>query len=517
MAKRKPAKSTSSRPRRAAGKAFQNAPVRLDESVVRRVRDYCRSNARMLVVVGAHFDQLYATDVLDLRRRVSLGLEPTRELEFVLSVNGAVAASRTIKVNPEPDSWVSKQEWSVDTSSAAHLRMRLHAALHDYRDRVLPTLDTARFISDHALCALYLTWMLSDEGAGALRPYSSSCQGLPWDGEYGRASLASEWFTRECLAAWEPLLERSLALVGVAHAGAKSGSVSVVFEQAAEAGDILRLGDEASPQADAESVSFVAKAVVRLNAQDLRRFDPTALSLQEIGGRYFRLVGAQAMALLFARSGEIGFLDEASWTRIHTQFRLALAFATRCAGSLGVRLRATGLVPDPMQVEKRAGEIVRELKHLDLQQCGVTPGDQRVGTVYVPQIRALAEELARIGVGFAHVSPASELEGWQNVTIPKYYDEPLSETSVLTAAVLCQEPLDHGLTAANIVVKARSRYGESLESTSVKRAVNGQLKPWGAKFRKRFGYYVPMSKRIALWTRIRPTLEQEYGHRAPDS
>lgn len=517
MAKRKPAKSESKRSQEAASKPSESSSIRLDESLVERVRDYCRSHAQKMVVVGAYFDELYATDVLDLRRRVSLGISPPQDLEFVTTVNGAAAASRKIQVRPEPDSWVAKQEWSVDTSSARHHGMRLRAALLDYEDRIVPTLETPRFISDNALCALYMTWLLVDEGVPQLLPYTSSCQALPWDGEHGRAALSAEWFTSDRIEKWERVLGRSLKLVGGETPVERSGSVAVEFKQEATAGDVMLLQPSTASDPDAEAMTFAVTAAVRLGAEELRQFNPNNLSLGVVGGRYLQLVAATGMAVAIARTGEVGFLDQAAWTRIHTQMRLAIEFALRCVAGLEIRLHASRLVPESMQIAKRAGEIVADLKQLDLQQSGPVPGEQRRGTTWIPQIRSLADELAVIGRAIAHVSPAAELEGWREARVPRHYDKPLSETALLTAGVLCQQPPDRGLSAGQIVQAVFSMFGVTVDETTVKRAITGQLKPWGVAHQKGVGYHVPVSRRLELWVRIRPTLVAEYGPRTPDS
>jgi hypothetical protein len=369
-----------------------------------------------MVMVGAYFDQLYDSDVLDLRRRVSLGLAPPQDIEFVTEKNDAVAGSRKMRVEAEPDGWVATQEWSIDPTSSRHQRLRLLAALHDFEHRVLPKLDSPHFIADNALCAVYLTWLLVDEGVSQLFPHTASCQALPWGGEHGRDSLASEWFTPARIEQWVPLLERSLARLGAPSGEAKQNSLALAFEQSAEGGDVVRAAGQASPQTDADAVTFVAKSVVRLAAQDLQRFDPAAISLREIGGHYFQLISAQALALASARCGQLGFLDVDAWTRIHTQFRLALEFAIRCASGLGVRLRATGLFTDPFQIEKRAGEIALDLKQLEFLASGATPGEQRLGMRFVPRIQALAGELGQIGRTFAHVPPEARAEAQNSDT-----------------------------------------------------------------------------------------------------
>lgn len=416
MSKRKSEKSMSSRPRATAGEQSVRVPTRLAAPLVARVRDYCRSHAHAMVVVGTHLDQLYATDVLDLRRRVSLGIAAPQELAFVTVINGAEAATRKIQVHPEPNSWVTSQEWAVDTESVRHLRMRLHAALHDYQERIVPMLEEPRFIADNALSAVYLTWLLVDAHVAQLFPHTASCQALPWGGEHGRDSLATEWFTPARIEQWVPLLERSLALLGAPSGEAKQNSLALAFEQSAEGGDVVRAAGQADPQTDADAVTFVAKSVVRLAAQDLQRFDPAAISLREIGGHYFQLISAQALALASARCGQLGFLDVDAWTRIHTQFRLALEFAIRCASGLGFRLRATGLFTDPFQIEKRAGEIALELKQLEFLAGGATPGEQRLGMLFVPRIQALAGELGQIGRTFAHVPPEALAEAQNSDT-----------------------------------------------------------------------------------------------------
>jgi hypothetical protein len=518
MAKRKPANTKAAVPqKRTRARAAEESSRALPEPLLARVRQYCRSNASSMVMVGAYFDQLYASEVLDLRRRVSLGLASAQDIESVTAKNDAVAGSRKIRVEAEPDGWVATQEWSIDPTSWRHQRLRLLAALHDFEHRVLPKLDSPHFIADNALCALFLTWMVTDDGIDPLRPHTCPCQAVPWTGEHGRQSLAGEWFTAKRVADWARVLERSLEILGDAAPRQREQSVSVHFQQSVNAGEVAMVGGGSAGDLDADAVTPVAHTVVRLTAAELRTFDAASLSLARIGRHYFQLVHVCAGAVSLVRGGGLGFVDIETWARIHTQFRLAVEFARRCVGGLGPRLLVSGLVPNAAQIEKRAGEIVDDIKHLELMQNGAAPGERLHGVAHMDRIQLLAHELASLGASFANVSPAAELDGLRNRKLPEHYDTPLTEPALLIAAVLCQQPPDHGLKAAEIVVEVERVFKRDVDETTVKRTISGPLRAWGARHSKGVGYHVPPSRRLELWTRIQPTLALEYPSRRVDS
>lgn len=209
--------------------------------------------------------------------------------------------------------------------------------------------------------------------------------------------------------------------------------------------------------------------------EGLGSFTPSHLTLEQIGG-CFTSVFALILGVDLARSAPSPKLTDRRWGKmIHSAFQTALVYSAKCTEGLGVRLRATQLVPRPLAIEKRARELVDLLVNNDLATRASEPVGQRM-------ILA-AKELADLGISFRSVPKEADIH---DLRLP-----PMTKKEAAVLNLLAEREPHLPITSEKLASELTRLHRPFTEASGIRTRIIPKFKKLGLETHGKRGYSFP--------------------------